>query len=123
MKNRLLALVLVAPALLGAQTPPAPTTPAEYKITVHVVSSHLMDDCSSTCVWAQRLNVTIDGKKYELEDASPRTDLLHIGDYKAKIVKEDTSKPYASLRTYELLFVDGQTRKYIVVGEEETPAK
>ena len=118
--NKLLpTLFLVAAVAAGAQTPPAPTVPATYTITVHVLGSHLTDDCSSTCVWAQHLSVTIDGKKYELEDASPRTDLLHIGDYKAKIVKEDTSKTYAYLRTYEFLFADGQTRKYIVVGEGE----
>jgi hypothetical protein len=119
MKKLIFGLFLVAPLQGFAQTPPAPTVPAAYTVTVHVVGSHLTDDCSSTCVWAQHLSVTIDGKKYELEDASPRTDLLHIGDYKAKIVKEDTSKTYAYLRTYEFLFADGQTRKYIVVGEGE----
>jgi hypothetical protein len=117
MKHIFFALLLMAVSMALAQAP-KPST-AEYTVAVHVLSSRLTDDCSSTCVWAQHLSVTIDKKKYELEDASPRTDLLRAGDYKAKIVQDDTTRPYAYLRTYEFLFADGQTRRYIVVGEGE----
>jgi hypothetical protein len=68
---------------------------------------------------AQKLNVTIDGKKYEMEEQRPRIDLLRIGDYKAKILKDETSRPYEYERTYEFHFADGKTRRYVVVGEFE----
>jgi hypothetical protein len=108
-----LALLLAVPVICAQ----APSPAADYALTVRVVSSHLMDDCSATCVWAQHLNVTINGKKYELEDTNPRTDLIRPGDYKAKILEDKTTLPYAYLRTYEFLFPDGQARRYIVVGE------
>jgi hypothetical protein len=67
----------------------------------------------------QHLNVLIDGKRYELSDTMPRTDLLRVGDYKAKIFKDETERPYEYQRTYEFLMSDGGTRRYVVVAETE----
>jgi hypothetical protein len=54
-----------------------------------------------------------------MEEQRPRIDLLRIGDYKAKILKDETSRPYEYERTYEFHFADGKTRRYVVVGEFE----
>lgn len=45
--------------------------------------------------------------------------LLRVGDYKARIAKDDTASAYEYLRDYELLFADGKTRLYNVVSESE----
>jgi hypothetical protein len=120
MKIVLFAIFLLAPVLALADKP----NPADYTIAVHVQSSRLVNMCmsdakGSTCGWAPRLTVLIDGKKVELQDQNFRLDVILPGDYKAKIVKENTSHSYEYSRTYEFLFPDGTTRKYIVVGESE----
>lgn len=115
----LFAFLLLAPALAFAADKP---NPADYTVTVHVQSSHLIDICSSyikgaTCNWTQSLTVLIDGTKYEIMDQHYGNAVLRLGDYKARIVKEDTSHAYEYTRTYELLFADGTARKYNVIGE------
>lgn len=66
----------------------------------------------------QKLDVTIDGKKYELA-ATGNGYLLALGDYKAKLVKDAHMGTYDSLRIYEFLFPDQHTRKFNVVGQTE----
>lgn len=117
MKKILLAIFLLVPALAGAAKP-APN-PADYTVAIHVQASRLADLCAPGCVWVQHLTVIIEGKKYELSDTLPRTDLLRTGDYKAKIFKNETERPYEYQRTYELLMSDGGTRRYVVVAEME----
>ena len=118
MKKALLATVLTVPCLcLGEK--PAPN-PADYTIPVDVTASHLVMLCSSSaCSWHEVMEVVIGGKKYELSEGSVRNDLLRTGEYKAKILKDETTRPYEYMRTYEFLFADGKTRQYLVVGEEE----
>ena len=48
-----------------------------------------------------------------------RTDLLRVGDYKARIFKDEKDRPYEYQRTYEFLISDGGIRRYVVVGETE----
>jgi hypothetical protein len=118
MKNILLAVLLLVPALAWAQKP-APK-PADYAITVHVQASRVVDSCEgnpAVCNPTQRLTAVIDGKKYELEGG--RGTVLRIGDYKAKIDKDEAKHAYEYQRTYEFLFEDGTTRKYSVVSELE----
>ncbi|MGA3047326.1 MAG: hypothetical protein ABSD67_11920 [Terracidiphilus sp.] len=99
--------------------------PAEYTVAIHVQSSRLAVDCSdvtggnSVCGWVQQLKVLIDGKKFELNGTSRSADLLRVGDYKAKTLKEETKHPYEYLRTYEFLFPDGTVRDYYVSNESE----
>lgn len=68
--------------------------------------------------FSQQLNATIDGKKYELR-ASSINALLALGDYKAKLVRDDHRTAYDSYRVYEFLFPDNKTRKFQVVGVTE----
>jgi hypothetical protein len=123
MKKVLFALMLVTPALVLAEKPPP--NPADYTVAIHVQSSRLVVNCSdstngnSVCGWAQHLTVLINGKKYSLASGFTTEDLLRVGDYKARILKEETKHTYEYLRTYESLFADGTTRNYYVAEETE----
>jgi hypothetical protein len=67
---------------------------------------------------SQLLDVIIDGKKYEL--STPENSfLLGLGDYKARLVKDDHRAAYESFQIYELVMPDKKTRKYTVVGQAE----
>jgi len=127
MKKVLVALLLFVPALTWAEKP----TPnlADYAVGVHVQSSRLITQCgmvtggSNLCYQGQQLEVLIDGKRLELQGgfgigkSAPK--LLRVGDYKAKVVNEDTSLTYEYSRTYEFIFPDGKTAQYLVVYETE----
>ncbi len=122
MKRVLIALFLFATSFLVAQD--VKPNPSDYAITVHVQSSQLVNVCGSdikgsNCGWMPKLTVTIDGRKYEIEENRQRSDLLRTGDYKARILKDETKLTYEYRRIYELQFADGKTRQYVVVGEME----
>lgn len=117
MKKVLFAFLLSTPALAWAAKPQP--NPADYTIAVHVERSRMPMICvQGLCYFLQDLDVVIDGKKIELESGRVM-DLLRVGDYKAKIVKDETAQPYEYNRVYEFLFTDGKTRTYSVVGEQE----
>jgi len=100
--------------LLLAMCTPAVPVPDEYSINIHVQSSYLLIDRGVS----QRLNTIIDGKKYELSGPSNGL-LLALGDYKAKLVKNEHRTAYESDQVYEFLFPDKKTRKFSVVGQTE----
>jgi hypothetical protein len=108
MKKTLAAVVLLFSALAWARSAPNPT---DYNLNVHISSSRVTDRGSL------RLTVTIDGKKVELSGFGPA--LLVLGDYKAKLMRDDHKNTYDSFRIYEFLFPDGKTRKYYLVGITE----
>jgi hypothetical protein len=113
MTRIVIATVLLASALSWAGTDP---NPAEYSVNVHVSSSRMV--IAACCnISRQMLSVVIDGKKYELE--SGVNALLALGDYKAKLVRDDHRTAYDSFQTYEFLFPDKKTRKFDVVGQIE----
>lgn len=107
--------------------------PADYTISVRVTSSYLVRECTSVesfnhelqCASVQHLKVVIDGKKYELaENGVSGIYVLETGTYRAKVVED--SKPSAGQgsaceyhRKYDVMFSDGGTRGYDVIGEEE----
>jgi hypothetical protein len=115
MKTILIAILLMLPALASAEKK-ATSDSAEYTVTVHVQSSHVLDTYMKSST-VQHLDVLIDGKKYELECAGGL--VVPVGDYKAKISQEKISPNHEYSRGYQLLFSDGSTRKYGVVGESE----
>jgi hypothetical protein len=123
MKKSLFALLIMASALAWAKP-----KPADYTLTAHVRSSRLGQECESVlgrtdCSGKLHLIVVINERQYEL--AGYYDYLLVLGDYKARLVPEDTSTSdnppaaYDYRRKYEFLFPDGKTRKYDVVGETE----
>jgi len=111
--------------LLGTFASAAPN-PDEYSIDVHVISSHwLMETSLLGPQPVLRLNVTIDGKKYQLEAPAPRANLeagvtlLALGNYKAKLIQDVHKTAYESSQAYEFLFPDNKNRKFFVVGQTE----
>jgi hypothetical protein len=101
--------------LLLATLAPATPAPDEYSINVHVTSSYLLGA-------VQGLDVVINAKKYQLGGFSGATRpglLLALGDYKAKLIKDEHQTAYDSSQEYEFLFPDNKTRKFIVVGQCE----
>lgn len=116
-------LVILVPLLLSTISFAAnKPNPADYPISVHVISSHrdinavsLERDCS--------LDVTINGKQYEFAGFCQRANghqmIIPLGDYKAKLITDEHPTPYQSYQTYELLFPDDKTVKFEVVGLTE----
>jgi hypothetical protein len=112
--NKVIALVLLFVASAWAGGP----RPAEFNVAVHVSSSRLISQAGAIGR-AQFLDVTIDGKKYELESGFGFNSLLVVGDYKARLVKEEHPSAYDTLQVYEFLFPDSKTRKFELVGASE----
>jgi len=90
--------------------------PAEYTVAVRVVSSRIVLGTNSQ---SQDLTVVINGKRFELYGGAPHLDLLRVGEYKAKLLKLDESRPYEYRWVYQFLFSDGKIRDYFLVGEGE----
>ncbi|MGD0403470.1 MAG: hypothetical protein ABSB66_09745 [Candidatus Acidiferrales bacterium] len=108
----LFVLLLVATLATLARAAPAPD---EYSITVHVTSSCFVGG-------GQRLDVVINSKKYQLSGFSGATkyaSLLALGDYKAKLVKDQHETAYDSYQEYEFLLPDKKTRKFLLSGQSE----
>ncbi len=59
------------------------------------------------------------GKNTNWNPSTTANVLLSLGDYKAKIVRDDHKVTYDSYKIYEFLFPDQKTRKFIVVGQTE----
>jgi hypothetical protein len=45
--------------------------------------------------------------------------IFAIGDYEAKLVKDERKTTYDPIQVYEFLFADKKTRKFEVVGQTE----
>ena len=99
--------------LLAALAPVAPA-PDVYSIDVHVISSYFPPSPPN-----QYLKVIIEGKKYELGGPRVAGSLLALGDYKAKLVKDEHKTSYTSAQIYEFLFPDKKTGRFDVVGQSE----
>ena len=126
MKKLLLVLALLPSVCAFAKD----KNPAEFTIPVHVASchserevtgSHVIQNTYTHDVYGshnvthkfQYLAVTIDSKKYDLRSERPERGVIETGDYKAKTFQKHKATGY------ELMFPDGKTRKYEVVGETE----
>ena len=115
--NKIAIVILLLSAFAWAGSDPIP---AEYTINIHVNSSRIFTICgNSNCNVQQQLNVVIDGRKYELESYIHNDAVLALGDYKAKLVKDEHKTTYESSQTYEFLFSDKKVRKFRVVGQTE----
>jgi hypothetical protein len=111
--------------LFSASCLAGPTT-GQYSISVHVTASHwLMESDIKSGGWpVERLDVVIDGKKYELQAAAggigrSGVSLLNPGDYKAKLVVDVHKTSYESSQIYEFQFSDQKTQRFALVGISE----
>ena len=97
----------------------------EYTIPVHVTESHIGLSCTitkgdSSCKSTQVFTAQIEGKKYQLESETFFSKgLVALGDYYAKLAdhKEKPTKEFT--RSYDLMFPDGSTRTFNVIGQME----
>jgi hypothetical protein len=116
MKHRSWILVLFLPCLLWTASP---ARQPEYNITVHVTASRSVKQ-SENAPRHQHLDVTIDGKKYELESVLGVHGLLNLGDYRARLSTDDhDTNGHDSHQVYEFQFPDKRTREFLVVGQLE----
>ena len=116
MPDWLLAFVLLFSGSVGAA---APTKPSEYNKNVHVRASRAVKHSESGPRY-QHLDVTIDGRKYELESELGVRDLLMPGEYKARLLTDEHGQGgYDSRQEYEFQFSDKRTRDFLVVGQSE----
>lgn len=124
---RNIAWLLLLLSIFGSSGIAQTKNQAEYTLSVHVVSSQIVQVCgsvnfgSSGCYLAQQLAVTTNGKRYDLQAThkSGGKGVLAIGDYKARVTKEERPSSWELLRTYELLLPDNTTRSFTLVGESE----
>jgi hypothetical protein len=99
---------------------------ADYTLGVHVTASRIGSDCgevskgSSSCRATQVLAAVVDGKKYELRSETIlQKRVVALGDYKAKLVTDKQKPTHEFTREYDLMFPDGSTRKFSVIGQME----
>ena len=94
--------------------------PADFTVPVHVQASHMifLSRAGTGSVPSLRLEVLIEGKKYELE-RNFTSFLLNPGDYKARISQDKAKLPEELDREYNLLMSDGTFEIFQVVGESE----
>lgn len=111
MKKMILAVLLTLCACAWAAETPKQS---DYTINVHVSTSSIAIDLGY-----QILNVVIDGKKYTLGSEARLGKLLALGDYKAKIAKDEHKAAYDSEKVYEFLFADGKTRQFLLIEQSE----
>jgi hypothetical protein len=122
MKKTALLVLLV----LAAYSWAAPNSD-EYPLNVHVSSSRWFMEPGILVgpIARQKLDVIIDGKKYELEASAFQANLeagvtlLALGDYKAKLIQDQHKTTYEASQAYEFLLPDNKTRKFVVVGRTE----
>jgi len=118
-RSILIALVAATFSMTACTSSAHAADSKDFPIKVHVSSSEL----KFTGGLIYQINsVLIDGKKYELEHHNKLTGIvfpLHPGDYQARIVKNEEGDEGQFEREYEILFADGKTLKYRVVGEFE----
>ncbi len=124
MKRFILFAVLAAAFAVTASRPVAHAADAkDFPIKVHISSSELKPcGLGFNVEYSQCLAVLIDGKKYELariNNAQRASFPIHPGDYQARLVKDEAKGAGEFEREYEILFPDGKTVNYQVVGEFE----
>jgi hypothetical protein len=111
-------IVVCTHRALGAE---AKNDPSQYPLTVHVSAAA---SASPSNYAVEILTVTIDGKHYQLAGTGYSgkvccSGLIDLGDYHAKLTKDQHKTSYESLQQYEILFPDGSTRRFDVIAQSE----
>jgi hypothetical protein len=97
--------------------------PADYPLAVHISGSAYATTADTL---SEIVTATIDGLHYQLLGPSSSArifshgdGLLNPGDYHAKLTVDEHKASYESVRQFEIIFPDGTTRKFNVVGQSE----
>ena len=121
MMNRWLSVMLLFGLAIAATaqdkqrlgTNKTSVNPADFSVTVHITHAFLEGVQNHL-----HLDAVVDGKKYQMESLDGST-MLHVGDYKARVVRDDEKKSDLFTKAYEILFPDGTHWVFTVVGESE----
>lgn len=108
--------------LAATDKPKDKPNPADFTITVHVVSSGKQTDCvSGLCYVSQLLETVMDGQPVELQGEGIHDQfvgILTLGDYPARISPSihgpKNPNSYDVYRGYDLLMPDGTARTFSV---------
>jgi hypothetical protein len=113
-------MLALSAAALAANTK---ADPADYPLAVHLSASSYAPGPS---LLSEILTATIDGKHYELEGPASSAKifthgngLLNPGDYHARLSMDQHKTSYESVQQFEILFPDGTTRRFAVIGQSE----
>jgi hypothetical protein len=115
MRSFALVLLLSTPVAMYAAS--ADTNPADYAITVHVLSSASQVQQTREQIYvSQVLEVVIDGQPMQLTGTSQG--VLALGDYKARLSSAvhgpHNPNTYDVYKGYDFLMPDGKVRTYTV---------
>ncbi len=119
MKLPIFLLMFAVPSLAFCQSK------AGYTIPVHVMETHIGLSCTTTkgtssCKSTQVLTAQVEDKKYELESETFFSKgLVALGDYQAKLGDHKEKPTGEFTRSYNLMFPDGSTRTFNVIGQIE----
>jgi hypothetical protein len=116
MKNVALTICLLVSTFIWASP-----NGDEYSINFQSASSILVmsPGMFGDAAAIQKISVLIDGKKYELSAMAGKSGLVALGDYKARLLKDEHKTTFESRQEYEFLFPDKTTRKFFVTGQSE----
>ena len=121
MKQSIIFAIFATVFAVTASIPAARAADAkDFPIKVHVISSEVRPYGPISPYDTQCLTVLIDAKKYELACITGLGEVklpIHTGDYQGRLVKDEAKEAGEFDRKYEILFADGKTAKYSVVGE------
>jgi hypothetical protein len=117
-------LSCLMPALANpAHAADAKANPADYPLAIHVSASTYATPANTL---NEIVTATIDGKHYQLQGPASGArifthgnGLINPGDYHAKLTIDEHKTSYESLQQFEILFPDGTTRKFGVIGQSE----
>ncbi|MFZ1087173.1 MAG: hypothetical protein WAN35_19595 [Terracidiphilus sp.] len=125
-RSKILALTVAAFLLPAFPLTAYAADSKDYPVKVHITASELRSDCYNlgqavNCPNVQFLTVFIEGKKYTLKHKALVHTLypIHPGDYSARMTEDEQKSAGQYEREYEILFSDGKTEAYLVVGESE----
>ena len=114
-----MVLACVGPARAAS----AKVNPADYPLAVHISASTYATTANTLF---EIVTATIDGKHYQLQGPtssarafSRGNGLIDPGDYHAKLTTDEHKTSYESAQQFEILFPDGSTRKFGVIGQWE----
>lgn len=104
---------------------------SDHVMQANVTASQVDRQCDiygggapSQCKFRLHISAVIEDRRFELVDFNTsqekhtKEEILLPGLYKARLVKDEHSKPYRSYRVYELEFPDGAKEQFTVVRQE-----
>ena len=132
MKNLAFALILLCfnAAVISSRAAEGKPDPSQYPLVMHVSASRYRVQLIGGTLYpdsrGELLTATVGNKHYQLDSSASsakafRHDngLIDPGDYRAKLTQDEHKTSYESLQQFEILFPDGATCRFDVIGQSE----